>query len=115
MITLANFGQGMLDYVICREENLKNPNGPYKFRFHKCGKWHTVTVDNIMPMCGTARSAYYSMIKAWVVDIIQKVFKQQWSLQMRNHFLNRSNKELLNQLLRSWSIFVLPLINGNGN
>ena len=77
MITLANFGQGMLDYVICREENLKNPNGPFKFRFHKCGKWHTVTVDNIMPMCGTARSAYYSMIKAWVVDIMVKVMKLQ--------------------------------------
>ena len=63
VITLANFGQGLLDHVICREENIKNPNGPYKFRFHKCGKWHTVTVDNIMPMCGTARSAYYAMIK----------------------------------------------------
>jgi len=63
VITLANFGKGLLDYVICREENMKKPNGPYKFRFHKCGKWHTVTVDNVMPMCGTARSAYYSMVK----------------------------------------------------
>jgi hypothetical protein len=63
IIAVVNFGQNLIDEIICTEENLKNPNGPFKFKFHKCGKWHTVYVDNSLPMCGTARSAYYSMIK----------------------------------------------------
>ena len=41
IIAVVNFGQNLINDIICLEENLKNPNGPFKFKFHKCGKWHS--------------------------------------------------------------------------
>ena len=41
IIAVVNFGQDLINDIICLEENLKNPNGPFKFKFHKCGKWHS--------------------------------------------------------------------------
>lgn len=72
IIAVVNFGQNLINDIICLEENSKNPNGPFKFKFHKCGKWHSVYVDNVLPMCGTARSAYYSMIKELFDDFFNR-------------------------------------------
>ena len=51
IIAVVNFGQDLINDIICLEENLKNPNGPFKFKFHKCGKWHS----------GRGKSAFLSL------------------------------------------------------
>ena len=45
IIAVVNFGQNLINDIICLEENLKNPNGPFKFKFHKCGKWHSGRIN----------------------------------------------------------------------
>ena len=63
IMTVTNFGQGLIQNVICLKENANTTTGMYKFKFHHFDRWHEVVVDSYLPMCGTARSAYYATVK----------------------------------------------------
>jgi len=45
IMTVTNFGQGLIQNVICQSENKNNKNGIYKFKFHHFDQWQEVIVD----------------------------------------------------------------------
>jgi len=63
VMTVVNFRNGLIEKVICLKENQSQENGRYKFKFYHFDQWKEVIVDGHLPMCGTARSAYYSTAK----------------------------------------------------